>query len=170
MNNMSDSDSDPPGFQLYRRDEFRSVELFVPTQLKSVLLEDEKKRRKEEEAKEAEINHAQSLQNRSAPPTYSSKPKIKDDPESEMLVWSQIDDTDKILRSRTSYPVFQSGQAIALYKNLGRGDSENKERLERIYQELTLRGTTLRKIARPKSLRPLEELAARQPHMKAVLN
>jgi len=75
-----------------------------------------------------------------------------------------------LLQTRANYPVFKSDQAIALLKSLGKGDSDEKARLDRVYQELLQRGTTLRYIALPKSLKPLQVLAEKQPHMKEVVN
>jgi ATP-dependent Lon protease len=42
--------------------------------------------------------------------------------------------------------------------------------LEKIYKDIQQRGTTLRDIAKPKSLKPLQELATKQPHMKNVVH
>src|SRR5450830_395356 len=177
---MSDSNFDPPGFQRHQlsRDDYRrAIELFVPTRLKNVLLEDEKRRLREEEAKETaakEEAKARALEIAKNPgkypaPTGTDKAKGDNDLEEEILVWNQIDETDKALRSRTRYPVFESRQALGLLKSMGRGDAEDKARLHQIYKELVQRGTTLRNIARPKSLKPLKDLADRQPHMKEVV-
>lgn len=178
---MSDSDLNPPGFQRHQlsKDDYRrGIELFVPTRLKSVLVEDEKRRLKEVEneevaAKEAKARAAELTPNRSqsAVPAGTGAERTKDDieREKEMVVWRQIDDADKIQPSRSNYPVFKSGQALALLKSSGKGDTDDKARLDKIYRELVQRGTALRPVARPKSMKPLEELAARQPHMKEVM-
>jgi ATP-dependent Lon protease len=177
---MTDSDSNPPGFQPYvlSRDDYRRpIELLVPTYLKDVLVADDKRRLKEEEdAKEEAIKAAQALDlPRTSAKTQSSFPaveKTKDDVEQDKETerWQQIDAVDKGLRSRSNYPVFQSAQALALFKAMSRMDGDSKQRLEKIYRELLRHGTTLRDIAKPKSLKPLQELAAKQPHMKEVVN
>lgn len=176
---MKDSDSNPVGFQPHHlsKDGYRrGVELFVPTRLKGILVEEEKRREEEEEAQVAAARaEARAMEINENPgklpaPTGTDKAKNETDPENESLVWRQIDETDKTLRSRTRYPVFKSEQALALLKNLGRGDADDKARLDRIYKELVQRGSTLRDIARPRSLKPLEELAAKQPHMKEVVH
>jgi ATP-dependent Lon protease len=179
---MTDSDSNPPGFQSYvlSRDDYRRpIELLVPTYLKDVLIEDVKRRLKEEEdAREAALKAAQVLAldlPRTSAKTPASLPaaeKTKDDVEQdqERERWQQIDAVDKGLRSRSNYPVFKSAQALALFKSHSvQGDSDSKHRLEKIYKDIQQRGTTLREIAKPKSLRPLQELAAKQPHMKEVV-
>ena len=176
---MTDSDSDPVGFQPYQlsKDGFRrGIELFVPTRLKSILVEDDKRRLAEDEAEAAAAREARvkasevtEAENKTAGPTGAAQAKLQDALDKEMLAWRLIDATDKTLLTPGNYPVFQSEQALALFKGQGRGDSDDKARMDKIYQELLQRGTTLREIARPLSLKPLEDLAAKQPHMKEVV-
>ena len=180
---MTDSDSNPPGYQrhvLSRDDYRRAIELLVPTYLKDVLVADDKRRLEEaDDAKEAALKAAQALAldlPRTTGKTTIDLPaveKTKDEVEQEQetLRWQKIDAVDKGLRSRNNYPVFQSAQALALFKNhLVQSDTDSKKRLEKIYRELHKRGTALREIAKPKSLKPLHELAATQPHMKEVVH
>lgn len=183
---MSDSKFDPPGFQRHQlgKDDFRrGIELLLPTRLKSDLIEDEKRRLAEKAAKEdAADEAAEAAANAGAAerPRKSGQSagaggfrpvisKADYEREKEILVWRQIDDADNTRKSRANYPVFASGQALALFKSLGGGDLDDSKRLDKIYQELVERGTALRTVAKPKSLKPLEELAAKQPHMKAVV-
>ena len=177
---MTDSDSHPLGFQPYEmgRDTFRrGIELLVPTQLKAQLIEDEKRRRAEEEAQEAEARQARLdaseatwAENRPATATNVALTKTQEALDKEELAWRLIDATDRELLTPATYPVFQSAQALAFFKQQGRGgDSDDKERISKLYQELLERGTTLREIGRPASLQPLEDLAAKQPHMKEVV-
>lgn len=164
---MRRPDSLPPGFQRYSRDGFDSDSILLPTRLKMELIAEDKRRLKEKEEQRAEIMAAEITQ--SQQDDYLARRKFQDDPENDACLWRQIDDTDKMLRSHTRYPIFKSEQALTLLKGLGRGESDDKQRLEKIYKELTQRGTTLRKIARPRSLKVLEQLADKQPHMRAVV-
>lgn len=177
---MTDSNSQPVGFQPYElgRDTFRrGVELLVPTQLKSQLIEDDKCRREEQEAQEAaarqarfDASEATLADNRPATATNVTMTKAQEALQKEESAWQLIDATDKALLTPATYQVFQSAQALALFKQQGRGgDGDDKERISKIYQELLQRGTTLREIGRPASLQPLEDLAAKQPHMKEVV-
>lgn len=177
---MTNSDSYPPGFQPYQlgRDDYRrGFELYLPTHLKNTLIEDEKRRQQEEQdAKEESLKAEQALDlpktpaktPASAGAVERTKDEVEQDKETQR--WQRIDALDKTLRSRSRYRVFQSAQALALFKSMGRMDADNKQRLEKIYRELQQRGTSLREIAKPKSLKPLQELAAKQPHMKEVVH
>lgn len=180
---MTDSASNPPGFQPYQlgRDDYRrGFELYLPTHLKNKLIEDEKRRQQEEQDAKEEVRLAAQALALDLPRTpaktsasVAAVEKTKDDVEQdkESQRWVQIDALDKTLRTRNNHPVFQSRQALALFKNqLVQSDSDNKQRLEKIYRELQQRGTALREIAKPKSLKPLQELAAKQPHMKEVVH
>lgn len=177
---MTDSNSHSRGFDTYHfsKDPYsRSFELLVPTQLKSQLIEDEKRRRAEEEAQEAadrqarfDASEATLADNRPATATNVALTKAQEALQKEESAWHLIDATDKALLTPATYPVFQSEQALALFKQQGRGgDEDTKERISKLYQDLLQRGTTLREIGRPASLQPLEDLAAKQPHMKEVV-
>ncbi len=180
---MTHSDSNPPpGYQRHQlhKDAYRKgVELFVPTRVKDELLEEDNRDllalAKEQAAElEAAVKEAQSRMPDIPPGTRTpSAPAAmamtRDESDKDLVAWHLIDATDKTMHSRRNYPVFKSDQALALIKNFGSGDAEVKERLKKIYNELLLRGTALREIATLKSLKPLEVLAAKQPHMKEVV-
>lgn len=178
--------SNPPaGFERYqcREDDYpRGLELLVPGHVKDQLVEADKNRKLNEERIEAEtkaarvqeVNRGKFLDSMSdeSPRGSRNTTTVKDEDHSvkAMLAWSQIDNTDATLRSRKNYPVFTSAQALALHKNLGRtADSDAKHRLASIYKDLVHKGTTLREIAMPKSMKALEQLAISQPQMKAVI-
>jgi len=140
---MTDSDSHPLGFQPYEmgRDTFRrGIELLVPTQLKAQLIEDEKRRRAEEEAQEAEARQARLdaseatwAENRPATATNVALTKTQEALDKEELAWRLIDATDRELLTPATYPVFQSAQALAFFKQQGRGgDSDDKERISKL--------------------------------------
>lgn len=179
--------SNPPvGFERYqcKEDDYpRGLELLVPGHVRDQLLADDAKRKIEEERIEAEtkaarvqeVNRGRFLDSMSdeSPRGSRNTTTVKDEDDSvkAMLAWSQIDSTDATLRSRKNYPVFSSAQALELHKNLGRtGDSDTKARLVSIYTDLVHKGTTLREIALPKSMKALEQLAISQPQMKAVIS
>lgn len=173
------------GFEKYqcREDDFsRGLELLVPGHIKDQLVAEDKKRKIEAERIEAESRAARAekanqdkfLDSMSGESPRGSRntTKVKDEDASvkAMLEWSQIENTDSSRRSRKNYPVFTSAQALSLHKNLGRtGDSDTRDRLASIYKDLVHKGTTLRDIAVPKSLKTLEHLAISQPQMKAVI-
>lgn len=180
---MSETDSNPPGFERYPlyRDEYRrATEIFVPSAIKEHLVEDSLRRFKEAEAARDEVARLAkapeielALKRTQAPETpeaATDKTKDQTERDQETQAWAKIDQADREGRSRLTYPVFKSDQALALLQGLGKGDKDDHERLEKIYRELLQRGTTLRTIARAKSLKPLHALAATQPHMKEVVN
>jgi len=124
---VSERDSTSPDFErypLYRDEYSQAMNILVPTAITETLVEDRRRRFKEEEAAKDELATAE---------------KAKE-------------------------------IALALLKSVGKGDSDDKARMDKIYQELLQRGTALRDIARPKSLTPLQILAQKQPHMKEVVN
>ena len=180
---MSKKDSDPTGFERYPlyRDEFsQALNIFVPASVKKSLVEDRVRRFKEEEAAKDELTMIENAREvalapmslktleASDPPPEKTKEQIAAD--NAIHAWVTIDRADKLHLTRSNYPVFKSDQALALLKNLGKGDADDKARLDKIYQELLQCGTTLRDIALPKSLKPLQVLAEKQPHMKEVVN
>jgi hypothetical protein len=182
---MPNNESDPPGFErypLYRNEYSQALNIFVPASIKETLVENSRRRFKEEEAarddlarieKAREIELAVKRLKASKTPDPSPEKttdQIRDDKAGQ--AWKAIDHADELGRSRLNYPVFKSDQAIALLRSLGKGDSEERSRLDRVYQEQELlqRGTTRRDIALPNSLKPLQVLAQKQPHMKEVVN
>ena len=180
---MSNKDSDPQGFERYPlyRDEFsQALNIFVPASVKKSLVEDRVRRFKEEEAAKYELAMIENarevalavtpLKTLEASDPHPEKTKDQIAADNALQAWKEIDRADKLLQTRANHPVFKSEQAIALLKSLGKGDSDEKARLDRVYQELLQRGTTLRYIALPKSLKPLQVLAQKQPHMKEVVN
>ena len=186
---MSQTDTDPPGFALYRlyQDDYgRRHELLVPSHLKGDLEAESKRRFKEREAEQDKLTALENAQAReeaisssrasgsgstdSGTDDNSVKSKEQIELEKETQAWARIDETDRKQSSRHRYPVFKSEQALALLKSLGKGDADQRVRLDGIYRELLQRGTTLREIARPKSLKALESLAQKQPHMKEVVH
>ena len=171
----------PPGFEKYQRhgDEYPpGLELFLPARVKDALVAQDVQQKRDDEAKVLEARAAQVSENQrlqvSSTSQHSgrdnSKTDDKDGLKKEMIAWSRILDADKAQKTRWNYAVFRSEQAVAFFKGLGRGDADDRARLDKIYQELLQRGTTLREIARPKSLKPLQTLAQKQPHMKEVVN
>jgi ATP-dependent Lon protease len=186
---MSPTDTDPPGFapyRLYQDDYGRRHELLVPSHLKGDLEAESKRRFKEREAeqdKAAALEKAQAREEAISsskasgsgstdPGTDNNSVKSKEqiELEKETQAWARIDASDRIRPSRHRYPVFKSEQALALLKSLGKGDADQRVRLDGIYQDLLQRGTALREIARPKSVKALEFLAQKQPHMKEVVH
>jgi ATP-dependent Lon protease len=73
------------------------------------------------------------------------------------------------LRSGQSqrYPVFQTSEAMGLYRRLGRYAKEDRERYQLVYDQLSASGQ-LRVIAKPAAA-ALRQLAASQPHMAPVV-
>ena len=194
---MSPTDTAPPGFALYRlyQDDYgRRHEMFVPSHLKDDLEAESKRRFKEREAERDKLTAQEKAQAReeaissfkasgsgsgstdSGTDNNSVKSKEQIQLEKETQAWARIDQTDQTDQtgptrlSRHRYPVFKSEQALSLLKSLGKGDADQRARLDGIYRELLQRGTTLREIARPKSLKALESLAQKQPHMKEVVH
>lgn len=176
------SESPPPsGFEKYQRrgDEYPpGLELFLPSRVKDALVAQDAQQKKDDEAKELEARAAQVSENQrlqvSSASRHSGRDNTKTDDKDglkkEMLAWSRIVDADKTQKTRWNYAVFKSEQALAFFKGSGRGDADDRARLDKIYQELLQRGTALREIARPKSLKALESLAQKQPHMKEVVH
>jgi ATP-dependent Lon protease len=192
---MSQTDTDPPGFALYRlyQDDYgRRHELLVPSHLKGDLEAESKRRFKEREAEQDKLTALEKAQAReeaissskvsgsgstdSGTDNNSVKSKEQIELEKETQAWARIDQTDQTDQtgptrlSRHRYPVFKSEQALDLLKSQGKSDADQRARLDGIYRDLLQRGTTLREIARPKSLKALESLAQKQPHMKEVVH
>lgn len=188
---MSQTDTDPPGFALYRlyQDDYsRRHEMFVPSHLKDDLEVESKRRFMEKEAeqdklialekaqaREEAINNSRasgsgSTDSGTGTDNNSFKSKDQIELEKESQAWARMDATDRQQSSRHRYPVFKSEQALVLRKRLGKSDGDERARLDQTYQELVQAGTTLREIARPKSLKSLETLAQKQPHMKEVVH
>ncbi len=175
-NSCSDPSKDPPGFKRLLRTvgdrSGRVVEVLVPTALKHQLDKEEAIRRFEAEAALAAEMDGEPKPPRmldSACPPKAPKPtKQEEELRREAEVWDQIDARDRVNRSKSHYPVFQSAQARALHRSIVRGDREERQRLEQPYSELVKLGT-LRRVARPTSLKPLELLAGQQPHMREVV-
>lgn len=172
-----DPGKDPPDFQRYQRrdpDVDRSGPQFLlPLALRNELVAEDQRRRAEEEAKESATALARRNTAVGNPPvptqsTFTRTLRVEDLPREEET-WRQITLKDESVRSRLSHPVFHPEQALELFKSLGKGDKDDKERLGRIYTQLVGRGSSRRQVARPKSLRPLEELGATQPHMAPVV-
>lgn len=184
---MSQTDTDPPGFALYRlyQDDYsRRHEMLVPSHLKDDLEAESKRRFREKEAEQDKASAMAKVQARedaissfhasgsNDPGTDNNSVKSKEQIELEKATqaWARIDASDRTRSSRHRCPVFKYEQALVLLKSLNKGDADNRVRLEGIYRELLQRGTNLREIARPKSLKPLQTLAEKQPHMKEVVH
>ncbi|MDD3937579.1 AAA family ATPase [Rhodoferax sp.] len=184
---MENPDTDPPGFALYRlyQDDYsRRHDMFVPSHLKDDLEAESKRRFKEKEAEQDKLIALEKAQAReeaissskasastdSGTDNNSFKSKEQIELEKETQAWAGIDESDRTRSSRHRYPVFKSEQALALRKRLSKSDGDERARLDQTYQELVQAGTTLREIARPKSLKSMETLAEKQPHMKEVVH
>lgn len=188
---MSQTDTDPAGFALYRlyQDDYgRRHELLVPSHLKGDLEAESKRRFREKEAEQDKLTALEKAQAREeaisnsrasgygavltdlGTDSNSFKSKDQIELEKETQAWARIDASDRTRTSRHRYPVFKSEQALALLKSQGKSDADQRARLDGIYRDLLQRGTTLREIATPKSLKALESLAQKQPHMKEVVH
>jgi len=175
-NSCSDPSKDPPGFKRVIRtvgDRSGSiVEVLVPAALKYQLDKGEALRRYEAEAvllaEMCEEPKLPSMLDSACPPKAPKLTKQEEELRREAEVWDQIDTRDRLNRSKALYQVFQSEQARALHRSMACGDRDERQRLEQPYAELVKLGT-LRRVARPPSLKPLERLAGQQPHMREVV-
>lgn len=168
-----DPSKDPPGFKRVIRTvgdlPGRIVEVLVPTALKYQLDKEEALRQSEVDAAAlAEMYAEPALPGSACPPIAPRPTKQEEDLRREATVWDQIESRDRLNRSKACYPVFQGEQARALHRSMIRGDRDERQRLEHPYAQLVKLGT-LRRIARPTSLKPLELLASQQPHMREVV-
>jgi ATP-dependent Lon protease len=144
----------------------------VPASLKYQLDKEDALRRIEAEAAlQAEMDdepNPPSLFSSAGPPKSPKLTKQEEELRTEAVVWEQIDARDRVNRSKALHPVFQSAQARALHRSMVCGDRDERQRLEHAYSRLVKLGT-LRRVARPPSVKPLERLASQQPHMREVV-
>jgi ATP-dependent Lon protease len=176
----SDSESSTPqGFALTQRrvrakDEPNTlgalVELYLPVQLHAQL------RLEQTEAADrirAEAALAASRQPEACTPPVplplATKAEADETPLRELDRWQDHATQAATADRRARHPVFDTAQAIDLYKRSRlQQDTEDRERLQRLYEQLSAKGS-LRNIARPQ-VAALKHLAATQPHMACVVD